>query len=125
MKIINMSKPQEAARLALRTNSRPVEVTDGDELKIELALRIAWDVFGEELGRELAGIYVYESVNENDYDAFVYDDGEQLYMVMSSLAASREFPEIKYYFCESLFSAYAFGAEDDVDVVALAVKVHE
>lgn len=121
MKFINRDDPQLAERLALEINGKAAELSEGDILKLGLALEITMPVFKGDLPSELAGVMVYKAINKKDVDGFVYvaSDGAW-YLIISTLALGTDFPSMKYILTESVYTALAYGPETDIDVVALA-----
>ena len=96
-------------------------LTDSEKEKITVAAEKLIDIFADDIGGKFGGIYVFQSY-KTEIDAFVFQVGDQWYLILSNEAVRTDDTSLKIIIAESLVCAleYEREAPGTVDLEALA-----
>lgn len=96
-------------------------LTDSEKEKITVAAEKLIDIFVDDIGGKFGGIYVFQSY-KTEIDAFVFQDGDKWYLILSSEAIRADDASLKIIVADTLICAleYEREAPGTVDLEALA-----
>jgi len=107
-------------KMSFAVNAKPHGLSEAEKETVTAAAEGLVSVFEADMPGQFGGIFVYESISDKDVDVFIFETGDDWFLLISSFALQSAF--LKSFVAEAFATTIQFGPETSVDLVRLGSK---